>query len=64
VPKGFFLVIIEPFFGIKGSLELSKEPYEPFFLRVHYLGYSINRVNTTKPSILRTLNYTFNQKIQ
>jgi len=27
VPKGFFLVIIEPFFSIKGSLELSKEPY-------------------------------------
>jgi len=26
VPKGFFLVIIEPFFSIEGSLELSKEP--------------------------------------
>jgi len=30
VPKGFFLVIIEPFFSIKGSLELSKEPYASY----------------------------------
>jgi len=45
VPKGFFLVIIELFFSIKGSLELSKEPFasyiEPqltiFFLRVYEL---------------------------
>jgi len=30
VPKWFFLVIIEPFFSIKGSLELSKEPYASY----------------------------------
>jgi len=26
VPEGFFLIIIEHFFSIKGSLESSKEP--------------------------------------
>jgi len=29
-PKCSFLVIIEPFFSIKGSLELSKEPYATY----------------------------------
>jgi len=30
VPKGFFVVIIEPFFSIKGSLELSEGPYASY----------------------------------
>jgi len=70
VPKGFFLVIIEPFFRIEGSLELSKEPYasyrlpmNPFFFPKLHASFEMKAIMIEDNFIMqiysksRTVNY-------